>query len=239
MFDYLLVNGDSYTAEKRNQEAYSNTLGKLLGVPVVNISRHGTNNDRILRTTIEKVIELKSKGHTPLVIVAWSFIRRQEVWYYGNNENVIRHIHDRDAQEEIQNPRLVTLDVLLKENEATIEQKCLINDDSSFHKQLTDFYTNMYLLGNTLNALGVRWFMFSGAKNTKIPLHYFSYIQSLEQFKWCHNQTNIYKMHEFCISDWGENNDVDRDTKTGHLSENGHRKFAGTVFKWLRNVKNV
>lgn len=240
MFDYLLVNGDSYTADEHEQQVYAGTLGKLLGVPSVNIAWHGANNDRIVRTTIEKVLELKSQGHNPLVVIAWSFIRRQEVWYHGNNQNVINSIPDRDASEETQNPRFVTLDVLIRKNAVTVEQKFLIDDDLFFHKRLTDFYTNMYLLANTLDGLGIEWFMFSGANNTKIPSHYFSYIQSLEQFKWCQVQPNIYKIHEFCIPDWGDENGVCRlHPHTGHLIQTGHTKFASTLFEWLRNVKNV
>jgi hypothetical protein len=238
-FTCLLVNGDSYTAAMQDKLVYADVLGEMLGVPVINIAQQGSNNDRILRSTIEKVIELTSQGQTPLVIVAWSFIRRIEVWYYGDNKNVIIGIPDRTTQNETQNPRFVTLDFLLNKNEATIEQKCLINDDLFVHKQLTDFYTKMYLLANTFDNFGVKWFMFSGAKNTEIPIHCFPYIQSLEQVKWCQAYPNIYNMHEFCIPNWAENNDADRSLNTGHLSETGHKKFASTVFEWLRSVNNV
>lgn len=238
MFDCVLVNGDSYTA-KESFPTYAEFVGSSLGVPAINIAAPGSNNDRILRSTLEKVLELKNENKTPLVIIGWSFIRRLEVWYYGSNSRVLHKIPDKDNKPEHQQPRFVTLDILLNEKAATPEQKCLIQEDLFVHKQLTDFYTNVYLLAQTLTSLEVPWFMFSAAKNVEMPTHCFPYIDSLEHVKWCKNQKNIHSLHDFCIMAWSEVNDPERKPVTGHLSELGHKKFGHVILEWLRSNKIV
>lgn len=238
MFDCILVNGDSYSA-KTSFPTYADYIGTELNVPTINIAVTGSNNDRILRSTLEQVLKLKQQNQNPLVIIGWSFIRRLEVWYYGSKPSVINKIPDKDNKLEHQIPKFVTLDVLLSENEATIEQKCLIQEDLFVHKQLTDFYTKLYLFAHTLNALNVKWFMFSAAKNVEVPLNCFPYIESLEQVKWCQQQSNIYKLHDFCIMNWSEENDPDRKPVTGHLSRVGHQLFSKELLSWLRRCKIV
>lgn len=243
MVDCILINGDSYTAPAEQFSVYSEILGQKHNLPVVNIAVQGSNNDRILRSTLEKVLELKSQNKNPLVIVAWSFVRRLEVWYYGNNKTILDKIPDSTDKPQHLLPRFVTLDMLIKENAATIEQKCLIQEDLFVHKQLTDFYTNMYLLANTLTSLNVEWFMFSAARNTDLSPDCFPYINSLQYVQWCLKQKNIYKLHEFCIKDWSLENDPDRKPNTGHLSKQGHIDFSAVLEKWLidagHNFRNI
>ena len=236
MFDCILVNGDSYSAKIRH-DVYSDVLHKKSGLPVVNIARQGSNNDRIRRSTIEKLIELKQQYTNPLVIVGWSFIRRMEVWYYGESQQVINRIPDRENIPEHCKPSLVTLDVLTGLNQATVEQKCLINEDLFVHKQLTDFYTSLYTFAHTVESLGAKLFCFSAAKNVEIPVHSFPYIQSLHQVQWCQQQNNLYQLHDFYIKQWAEQYDPLRKLDTGHLSESGHAQFADVLIQWLSNIE--
>jgi hypothetical protein len=234
MFDCILVNGDSYTAPNQHK-VYSDHLAQLTGLPVFNIAWPGSNNQRIVRSTIEKLVEIKTQYKNPLVIVGWSFIRRLEVWYYGNKHSVLSRIPDCSGLPAHMQPKLVTLDVLTSWNEATTEQKCLINDDLFVHKQLTDFYTMLYMFAHTVNSLGGKLFCFSAAKNVEIPINNFPYISSLQQVQWCQHQPTIHQLHEFCISHWTEQNDPARAPVTGHMSEEGHKKFAHVLHTWLRN----
>ena len=142
MFDCLLINGDSYTAPT-SHTVYADVLGQDLSLPVINLAFAGSNNDRILRSTLEQVIKLKNENKNPLVIVGWSFIRRLEVWYHGDNTSVINKIPDSNNCVDYTSPRFITLDFLINENVATLEQKCLMQDDLFVHKQLTDFYTSI------------------------------------------------------------------------------------------------
>lgn len=237
MYDCLLINGDSYSAAT-SFPVYADALGQELNLPVINIATPGSSNDRILRSSIEKILELKQQNKNPLVIIGWSFIRRLEVWYYGDKLKGL-NIPDTAGKQSHQSPRFVTLDMLIHHNLATIEQKCLIQEDLFVHKQLTDFYTKVYLLANTLNGLGVNWFMFSAAKNIEIPVHCFPYIDSLAHVKWCQEQKNIRELHNFCIQRWAEENDPECLPVTKHLSEAGHKKFSGVLLDWLRSNKIV
>ena len=234
MFDCILVNGDSYSA-KNSSLVYSDFLEKELQVPVYNIAAVGTNNQRIVRSTIETALELKQQDKNPLVLIGWSFVRRLEVWYYGNKKQVLDRIPDGIPGQDYKNPKFVTLDVLLSENEATIEQKCLVNDDLFVHAQLTNFYTNLFMLASTLELLGFDYRFFSAAKNTEIPVNSFPYIESLKQVQKCTNNKSFYQLHNFCVLDWAKENDPNAHPITGHLSTTGHKKFA----EFLQGIINV
>lgn len=229
--DSLLVNGDSYSVGKKHQ-SYADFLGLALDLPVHNLSVVGSNNDRIVRSTIEKTIDLLNQGKNPLVIIGWSFIRRIEVWYYGD-----KHINIPDITEKkVDNPRFVTLDLLLAENMATLEQKSMITADREIHKMLTDFYCQLYLLSNWLEKNKIQYLFFSAANNTDCPINCFPYVNSLSLVKNCENNPAIYRLHEFCIPGWAQENDSDADSVTGHLSPNGHEKFSLTIKSILEDI---
>lgn len=234
-YDKIIINGDSYSALGQSG-SYSTTLGEKLNVPVENIAVQGSNNDRIVRTTIEKVLSESSSNNRLLVIVGWSFVRRLEVWYYGNNYKVESKIPDRNNKQEHKNPRFVTLNMLSTLNELTIEQKCLVNEDLFVHKQLTDFYTNVYLLSQFLQNNAVDYLFFSAAKNVEIPLSSFPYIESLHQVQQVVSDKNIFDLHDFYIPAWAKNNDPNANSVTGHLSTYGHQKFADFLLEKINDI---
>jgi hypothetical protein len=238
-FDCIFINGDSYSASSNDRLVYGDFLSKELGIPVINLARSGSNNQRILRSSIEELNALKLSYQTPLILIGWSFIRRLEVWYYGNNQKVLNRIPDqRPALGLHLQPRLVTLDMLLSEKEATLEQKALVNEDLFVHKSLIDFYTNLYMFSHLLAHMSLEYFWFSAARNTDCPTHCFPYIDSLNQVNWVKNNKNIFGLHDFCILDWAKQNDPDCHPVTGHLSESGHEKFAKFILEKIRLVHN-
>jgi len=225
-YDCIFVNGDSYS-DPISGKSYGDFLAEHFGVPVENFACRGSNNDRILRSTIEYISSIRQKYKNPLVIIGWSFIRRIEVWYYGDYQKIIQMIPDSDQS------RLITLDHIFYEGQATVEQKALINSDINIHKQLTDFYTKLYLFGHLVESLHCDYLCFSAAKNTDCPIDCFPYINSLDQVQWVAKNKNFYKLHNFCIQDWAFKNDEGCEPKTGHLSESGHKKFSKYI---LRNM---
>jgi len=226
MFDCVLINGDSYSAKTPYHLVYGDFLQEQLGLPVYNIAVPGSNNQRIIRSTLENLHLYKN----PLVLIGWSFIRRIEVWYYGTKKSVLNRIPDVDANSDSsKHPKFVTLDFLVQENEATLEQKCLINDDLFVHKQLTDFYTNLYMFAHTLECMQIQYRFFSAAKNTEIPISCFPYVESLHQVQWCANNKNFYHLHDFCFLNWAKENDANAHPVTGHLSVDGHKKFTSLL----------
>lgn len=222
-FDCVLVNGDSYSAPAQSSQVYGDFLSHTLGIPIYNVAFPGSSNPRILRSSIEYINKLKQQHQNILVIVGWSFIRRLEVWYTGSNQKILDQIPDTAYGAQT---RFVTLDHLLNAQEATLEQKSLINQDLFVHKQLMDFYTNLYLFANLLESQQLSYLFFSAAKNTDCAIHCFPYLESLEQVKWIINNKKIYQLHDFCIMDWAKANDSKSNPITGHLSVDGHEKFA-------------
>jgi len=156
-YDCILINGDSYSAPSEHK-VYGDFLSKHFDIPVKNFAIHGSNNDRILRSSIEYLQEVKTEYQNPLVIIGWSFIRRLEVWYYGNNQKLLNQIPDSADS------RFITLNRLLDSGEATLEQKALVNEDLFIHKQLMNFYTNLYMFAQYLESQNLSYVFFSGAK---------------------------------------------------------------------------
>jgi len=226
-YDAIIVNGDSYSARNGKHRVYSDYLKDAFNIPVVNISAAGSSNDRITRSTIEQVIKTTDQFVNPLVIVGWSFIRRIEVWYYGSKPSVLNRCYD--------NLNFATLDWLLNQGEATLEQKCLVNEDLFVHKQLMDFYTQVYLLSQFLKNNNRTYFFFSAAKNCEIPINCFPAIEQLEQVQAVVNDPSIFSLHDFYIMDWAFKNDPDCNKVTGHLSENGHEKFSMFLLEKIKN----
>lgn len=235
-YDRIIVNGDSYSAAHR-VVPWSSTLSELMSVPVTNIARIGSNNDRITRTTIEQVLTEKKQAEKLLVIVGWSFVRRIEVWYYGDNQKVKHRINDQLGQEHL-SPKFVTLDVLANLGELTLEQKCLVNEDLFVHKKLTDFYTDVYLLSQFLQNQNVDYLFFSAAKNSEISVSSFPYIENLQQVKQVVADPCILNLHDFHIKQWAQDNDNKADSVTGHLSAEGHCKFANFIFDKLNDLQS-
>ena len=225
-YDCILINGDSYSAAFEDK-VYGDFLSESLEIPVKNYAKPGSNNKRITRSTIEYLLELKKHYQNPLVIIGWSFVRRQEVWYYGKDQKIIRNMHDNSES------RLITLDFLLKSGDATLEQKSMVLPDIQIHKALTDFYTDLYMFSNCLKFQKIDYFWFSGAMNTDCPLNCFPYIMSLQQVKDVTADSNIWKLHDFCIMHWAKENDPDSHPVTGHLSTSGHEKFANFLLEKL------
>lgn len=228
-YDCLLVNGDSYSAPRSSHPVYADILARDLGVSVYNYARSGSNNDRICRTTIEYTNQALQQGRRPMVMVAWSFVRRQEVWYYGSNTH---HMMPDQCRGDHHDPRFMTLDWLLQDGMATMEQKAMVSDPREIHKLLTDWYTHVYLLAHWLEHQGLPYFFFSGADNEDCPTHCFPFVRELTTVKWCQDNPRIRDLHGFHVSKWARDNDPGA-TETGHLSHEGHQKFAVYIKSWM------
>ena len=227
LFNSLLVNGDSYSAPAEFP-VYANVLGEHWNVPVINLAKSGSNNDRICRSTVE-YIESLPMGKRPFVIIGWSFIRRHEVWYYGSTKKILNQIPDKKS-DSVYN-KFITLDFLFSENEATLEQKCLVQEDLFVHKQLMEFYTKIFFLSNYLESKNIDYLFFSGAKNCEVPIHCFPSLENMSIVQSVINNKKIYSLHDFYIMKYALDNDPLCKKDTGHLSETGHDQFANYILE--------
>ena len=231
-YDCIILNGDSYSAISQCIVPYGNLLGQPTNIPVYNIAIAGSNNDRIFRSSVEKIFLIKETYKNPLVIIGWSFVRRLEVWYYGKNKTLIESLPDIDKQDIENSLRFVTLDKLINAKETTLEQKSLLNEDAFLHKQLMNFYTNVFSLATFLDFNNLNYFFFSAAKNTECPIDCFPALNNLNIIKSVLSNQRIFNLHEFCIMDWALANDPQCNKTTGHLSQNGHIAFS----KYLQDI---
>ena len=225
--DYLLVNGDSYS-EPCEFPVYADYLSEHWHKPLVNLALAGSNNDRICRSTVEYIETQDLSKSKPFVIIGWSFIRRLEVWYYGTNEKILKNIHDKQDPD-VYN-KLITLDFLLP-NDATLEQKCLIQEDLFIHKQLIEFYTKIFFLANYLESKNIDYLFFSAAKNCEVPMNCFPSLEHMSFIQNVIHNKKIYNLHDFYIMDYAFKNDPECNKETGHLSKLGHKKFAQYILE--------
>lgn len=231
-YDCILVNGDSYTAKSKffHDKTYSDFLSEKLGIPVKNVAVRGSSNNRLTRSSIEYIHELRENHQTPLVLIGWSFVHRIEVWYEGTKKEILNTIPDIEI-----NPKskLITLDWMFEAKEATLEHKVLIEGYSRVQKPLTDFYTNLYMFGNLLESMNLKYCFFSAADNSQNSVHYWPHVHTQKHAQWVINNPNIFKLHEFSIFKWAKENDPECSPVSGHLSERGHEKFADFIIENL------
>jgi len=233
IFDCLFLNGDSYSALCPDRITYGEFLGKELNVPLINKAVPGSNNDRIIRSSVESITDLLETGKTPLVVIGLSFIRRLEVWYYGNNTKLLSRVPDR--ADEHSSLKLITLDHLMNTNEITTGQKELfIETTDTLHKRLIDFYMDLFLFCNWLEKMNLQYFIFSPASNTECTTFGLN-ISGLKFIDWCKDNQRIWKLIDFCFLDWAKDHDSEADV-TGHLSTNGHRKFTDILIENLNSL---
>jgi hypothetical protein len=232
--DLILINGDSYSAPGQSK-TYGDFLGESLGLPVCNLAMVGSNNDRIRRSTVEKIINLQTQGLTPLVIVAWSFLTRLEIWYDRDDKNIIDCVPDQVSENNPRKNRLITLDFILGQNTSSDEYKSLILHTPKIQKLLTDFYLDIYLVSMLLRNYNIPYRFFFGADHQDFPVTDFPYVEDRNFVQHCQADASIYNLDRFSISSWGIEHDPDGDRVTGHLSIDGHRQFA----QWIREHLNL
>ena len=120
--DCLYINGDSwaYGSELRNTSRldvtndfdpvhntyrqrvnWAGVLGEQLGLPVVNNSWAGGSNQRIMRTTLSDITNLKREGRRPLAVIAWTQMQRFELF-----DNEAGHYHEFVGPSASNNPKI-------------------------------------------------------------------------------------------------------------------------------------
>jgi hypothetical protein len=193
----ILVNGDSYSALDKHNNAYSQ---HLLG-NITNIAERGCSNDRIFRSTIEYCIHTKPD----FVIIGWSFIHRQEVVDAHN--------------------RFITLDFVLNEKKVADHYKMLADYDWNYKKLMLDFYTQVYTLSSWLALQNIKYSFFSAADNSINTINYHPDLLEYNIVKSVLNDKHIQDLHSWSIKGWSEKYNVNT-TPTGHLLFPGQKLFA-------------
>jgi hypothetical protein len=195
----IYVNGDSYSERSSLGGAWSDYLGQESH----NNAKAGSSNDRIIRTTIEDILQL-GPGNIEKVIIGFSFFMREEVWW--DNE-------------------LVTLDQLRDKREArdlTVDKMI----DLNINHQTVHHYTYIWMLANTLENLGLDYLFFSAADNEDYKMLDWDSLKSLQIYKDINENKRIINLHSFNIKYFGQDNNCNL-TPTYHFADlDGHKKFG-------------
>ena len=77
------MNGCSYTAKHWATLVWSDFIEKRFDVNCVNNAKAGSSNQRIARRTLEDLLTLNMDPQSTMVIIGWTYISRDEVWYQG------------------------------------------------------------------------------------------------------------------------------------------------------------
>jgi len=214
-YDCIIVNGDSYTAETTEHMVYSQYISATSDHHhVLNYAMAGSSNRRIFRSTLEQVLQAKKDFNNILCIVGYSFLHRKEIWYEGNDQDVLNKCYDT---------KMITAS-WLDENIPTFYE---LNDNLV----LTQFYDDMFMFYNTLENLNCKYYIFSAAENI-FSMHDKNHLENLYTYKMCKSNENIVPMGSFCIKQFAESKQMTKNN-TGHMTQQGHREFAKHLIKEL------
>jgi hypothetical protein len=222
MITEVYINGDSYSAEPIGQISYSSFIANIIDIPVINHAVAGSCNDRIFRTALEYCANLK-QNQRPLIIIGFSFITREEIWVEDIAKYSVR-IKDYPGSQ------LITSNWMDKVDESTMH--AII--DQNINKQVTHFYTKLFMFVQTLKSIDLPYYIFSAANNTDYRNLNWNSLKNLQMFQRLSQDSNIVNLHEFNIGKWAKDNHLNT-TPTYHLYEDGHKMFADYL---LKNVIN-
>ena len=245
-WNMILVNGDSYSALTPKHRVYSEFMAEQLQIDCDNLSRIGSNNDRIIRSTIEAVLHHVALGRRPLLILGTSYVTRQEVWA-GDLEPDLLDTSPQEAQRlwsmvqesypivgsNDQILPTITLDWISDRSQWRQQFRHQVTYEYSAHKRLLDNYVMLFLLTRFLQSLQVPYIVFSAADNSAWSLNNYPAISHLSAVKSVLADPHVIEMHTNCVKFWAQQHDADCNPQTGHLSESGHRKYAARMINLI------
>ena len=215
----IYVNGDSYSTLVPDFPIWTDTLSEISGRSIVNHSIPGSSNDSIFRCTLEYA----TNNQVETVILATSFITREEVW-----EDTLEFSHTIRQHEQEIGCKFITSEF--------VEQKYGIHRYNKFndlHKQLCDYYFNVYLLTRHLTSIGINYFVFSAAPTVlgggEWDNDILLYISNLQYYKILLDDPRFLDVTDFSLVEWSIETNQNR-TKTNHLLQDGHENFANHMY---------
>lgn len=216
-YDCIIVEGDSYSAKRKNHLVYSDFLSTMTdNNHVLNFAVEGSTNKRIFRSALEQSVIAKKQFDRVLCIIGYSFVHRKEIWYTGNDETALNRCY---------NGKLITATWL---NE-TDYKKTVSLSDLNDNLVYTHFFDELFMFYNSLENIGCDYYIFSAAEN-RFPKYDVQFIQSLPNYKACKENSKIVPIENFCIKDFAKVKKLNTG-RYGHLDEQGHKIFAKHLIK--------
>lgn len=233
----LFVNGDSHTARVYNDSGLTATelLANSFNLDYENIALAGGSNQRIIRTTLEKLDTLDPKK--TIIVIGWSSFERTE-WYF------------KDQWHQICGDPYYTVDDNLKKLwEDHINS--WNNSDVERFSRSTDQHHSIWIFHKLLKKLGYKFLFYQGTKMAFFDgclYHNWNYRLSWEPDTWVHdpyvrlldekkpvNESNMYReSFSWYVESQGCRQTDDR----AHYGSDAHRVWAEYLTPYLTNKIN-
>lgn len=213
------------------QRAFPNKLSNLLNIPVINNSHGGASMDRIVRTTITDLIELKKTTSDIVAIIGTAPLSRSEVSNCQDNKTYIP-----DSVGDPQHWISINAAYIKAGEEDTKDLIYYINQYTKNYHMLFSFYKNVMLLQEFCKSQNIALFWVATDSDvTDVPIEQpyqnsrdLNNFQEHIDFKYTLSMYEIARelMHEVrCPS--------------GHFSEKVHDEIAAKFSTMLKEKFNV
>lgn len=165
-------------------------LKKLTGATtLINQAKGGSSNNRILRTTLDYIRNLKPEDYkTTLIVIGWTISERNEIyinkeWHYWNLNRRFSQTADKSQYSDAY---IAQID---KFHQDYIE---LIYND---YVGIKTYFDTVYLLSNTLDNLGIKYYFFNGlpawSEGDEYKIDFDVEQLFAKELEWHENHTNI------------------------------------------------
>ncbi len=225
----LFINGDSFSAPQKNHKVYGDYLAEKLQVDVINYAMPGSSNARIIRTTVDFIIE---NGYDYCFILALSYVNRHETWATWLEDKTWAIMSNLNKNSNI---KLITedfvVDTLLR-NSSLHKQDFLTRNSN---KEIVYLYKDLWLLKELLKKNNSKYLFFSGAPNINSPDVEWWVLNELYTVRELKKDENYIDIFEFNMPKWAEENNL-LINETKHLEESAHEKFADFLIQNYINL---
>jgi hypothetical protein len=227
----IYVNGDSYMRASTGKTT-ADYLSDKLKVKTINASISGSSNDRIFRTTLRDLINLKSETTEKIIaIISLSFIYRISIWdpigqakrwkYSDDGEFACYHLFLS------QNKSFNMPDHLKK---YTKELGILFNPEA----EMTKLLTNVELISAWCNYNKIKCIIFSGPTQEDVIDFNAPFIKPFYNSVMLNkNILNLFDFSfcKYCESQGFQGFDYQLYGKNAHHNEDAHEQFADFLIK--------
>jgi hypothetical protein len=224
----LYSNSDSYGVVS-DGKVYSEFIAKKLNVELINRGRGGTCNERIFRTTVRDILELKKTNKEILVLISIATLWRYETWV-GKN----KFPDDNDGHFfSFQIGAIEDSNNYHDNSVKTFAKEWYLQ--SNYEALMTNLYYKLILLTNFLKSNNCKYLIWSGPTGIFKEIDYNTpFIKNFDEI--LQEDKNIIPFLNFNFCDWCLNQkfvpiDYDQFGIYGHHGESAHQAFADFLLK--------
>jgi hypothetical protein len=244
-FTLIYCNGCSYSDEDYSEvmknKTYSNFLQEKIGGFVLNKAISGSNNRRIIRTSLHDLILQRELNPTQKIIalIQLTFEIRGELWYDELNTTIEEEshfvTHQFSGMLDWRDRLLKLLDIGVYN--AKIKEKSHLeflkkySEGRAFfyspYQERINLYTDLYMFINTCEKLNIQYLIFHGPIVEKLQNEYL--LDFLE--KRILNNNKVIDFNKFAFCTWCQSQGFSplRETENfeiGHYGPDAHKAFA-------------